>query len=94
MDVTAICAEAGISRKTGYLWADKQEQQKQEQELTFDLQQEIENLREENKQLKQKYKQERFENEGRKLAWEIHGVDELLAERKKNTAKRHRKQKR
>jgi len=50
-------------------------------------------LREEHEKLKQLFDDVRFENEGRKLAWKIHKVDELLAE-KKSSAKSRKKRKR
>lgn len=79
-DVKTICEAAGISRKTGYGWAEKLEQ-------TFGgeqnhLQEEVASLRAENKELKRDNEDLRFENEGRKLAWKIHHVDELLREKK------------
>jgi hypothetical protein len=46
------------------------------------MRQELERLREEHEKLKQLFDDVRFENEGRKLAWKIHKVDELLAEKK------------
>jgi|TARA_Y100000310_G_C20409755_1_gene681362 hypothetical protein len=90
-DVKRICEEAGISRKTGYQWANKQEQ-KNDSEVD-DLKEPFNRLQAEHEELKKRYGDVRFENEGRKLAWEIHGVDELLAN-KKNTTKTRRKRKR
>jgi len=79
VDVTNICDLAGISRKTGYQWADNIDSGDKEAEK---LRQELERLREEHEKLKQLFDDVRFENEGRKLAWKIHKVDELLAEKK------------
>jgi len=81
-DVTAICDAAGISRKTGYQWVNQAgpEAQKQRDKL----QEELDRLEAEKKDLEKRYDDILFENEGRKLAWEIHGVDELLRS-KKNT---------
>jgi len=79
-DVKRICEEAGISRKTGYQWANKLEQ-KNDSEVD-DLQEQFNRLQAEHEGLKKRYDDARFENEGRKLAWEIHGVDELLAKKK------------
>ncbi|MBU1487474.1 hypothetical protein KKH56_05445 [bacterium] len=90
-DVKKICEEAGISRKTGYQWATKLEQ-KRESEVD-DLQERFNRLQAEHGELKKRYDDVRFENEGRKLAWKIHGVDELLAS-KKNTTKARRKRER
>jgi len=90
-DVKAICEAAGISRKTGYQWANKLEHMPSEQEAK--LREENEHLKREHEELKRCYDDVRFENEGRKLAWKIHGVDELLAS-KKNTTRFQRNLKR
>jgi hypothetical protein len=90
VDVTSICDLAGISRKTGYQWAGNVDSGEKEAE---ELRQELERLREEHEKLKQLFDDVRFENEGRKLAWKIHKVDELLAE-KKSSAKSRKKRKR
>lgn len=79
LDVTGICGQAGISRKTGYQWAEKLEPAGKE---TAELRRELQQLQEEHDKLKQLFDDVRFENEGRKLAWKIHHVDELLAEKK------------
>jgi len=42
--------------------------------------------------LEKSYDDLRFENEGRKIAWRIHGVDEFIAG-KKNTSNSRKKQK-
>ena len=87
-DVKRICEEAGISRKTGYQWANKLEQNKDIEGV--DLQEAFNRFKAEHDELENRYDDVRFENEGRKLAWKIHGVDELLAA-KKNTTKPRRK---
>jgi len=46
------------------------------------LQREHDRLNEEHDKLKQLYERTRFENEGRKIAWEIHRVDEYIASKK------------
>jgi hypothetical protein len=79
VDVTGICNLAGISRKTGYQWADNRETREVEAES---LKRELACLKEEHEKLKRLFDDVRFENEGRKLAWKIHGVDKLLAEKK------------
>ncbi|MBS3780448.1 MAG: hypothetical protein KGY41_08640 [Desulfovermiculus sp.] len=84
-DVKGVCEAAGVSRKTGYQWAEKfasttERDQRQE------LEQRLAQLQAEHDQLKQDHDQVEFENRARKLAWEIHHVDELLAS-KKNTFK-------
>ncbi len=79
-DVKSICEAAGVSRKTGYQWAKSLEfsegQDHGPGEETARLKLEYEDLKERNRRLE-------VENEGRKLAWEIHRVDELLASKKK-----------
>lgn len=89
-DVKRICEEAGISRKTGYQWANKLEQ-KNDSEVD-EFKEQFNRLQAEHEGLKKRYDDVRFENEGRKLAWQIHGVDELLAQ-KKSTTKTRRKRK-
>lgn len=79
LDVTGICGQAGISRKTGYQWADRLDTAANEAEQ---LRQELSRIKEEHKKLTQLLDDVNFENEGRKLAWKIHRVDELLAEKK------------
>ncbi len=79
VDVTSICDLAGVSRKTGYQWADNVDSGEKEAE---ELKRELSRLKEEHEKLKQLFDDVRFENEGRKLAWKIHKVDELLAEKK------------
>lgn len=79
IDVSSICGQAGISRKTGYQWAGKVEPApKEAEELRGKLQQ----LQEEHDKLKKLFEDVEFENRGHKLAWKIHHVDELLAEKK------------
>ena len=84
-DVKTICQAAGISRKTGYQRANKlmQVSDSQEQALREDLQR----LKAEHEDLKKRFDDVRFENEGRKIAWEIHEVDKLLAEKKSTMTK-------
>jgi hypothetical protein len=88
-DIKSICEAAGISRKTGYQWARKLEINDEDAGLNDEL----DRLKAEHEDLKKRYDRVDFENEGRKLAWKIHGVDELLAA-KKNTIARPKKKKR
>ena len=88
-NIKTICEHAGISRKTGYQWAEKfcgctagNESQ---------LAREFEQLKAEHEGLKKDLNEVRIENEGHKIAWEIHEVNELLAEKKSITTKRKRK---
>jgi hypothetical protein len=89
-DVKAICEAAGISRKTGYQWAGRVEPMDHRLE---GLQEELAHLKAQHEELKRHFDDLRFENEGHKLAWKIHGVDELIRS-KKNTIKSRRKRKR
>jgi transposase len=89
-DVKGICEAAGISRKTGYQWA-KALQFYEGQDNA--LSEEMSKLKAENEDLKERYRRAEIENEGHKLAWEIHGVEELLAA-KKNTTHRGKKKRR
>ncbi len=79
-NVTTICRAAGISRKTGYQWANKLKASSDFQDES--LRKEYEQLKKAHEDLKKRFDDVQFENEGRKIAWEIHGVDELLAEKK------------
>lgn len=94
-DVKSICEAAGVSRKTGYQWAGKSRLggTAKQNEVEHSLRQEIERLKAEHAELEKRYDDLRFENEGRKIAWRIHGVDELITA-KKNTANSRKKQKR
>jgi len=88
-DIKTLCKAAGISRKTGYQRAGKLMKPVVSEEQSIYA--EIEQLRAEHEALKKRFDDVRFENEGRKIAWEIHEVDKLLAEKKSTTAKRKRK---
>jgi len=90
-DIKAICQAAGISRKTGYKRANKLMESSGSQEKT--LCQETLRLKVEHEELEKRFDDVRFENEGRKLAWEIHGVDKFLAG-KKNAMIKQKKKKR
>ena len=90
-DVSSICKAAGISRKTGYQWAQKYSPDACHTQKEFKEQ--ISHLEAERRRLEKELDEVQFENEGRKLAWEIHRVDELLAE-KKNSHDKGKKKKR
>jgi hypothetical protein len=89
-DIKSICEAAGISRKTGYQWASGIKCSDNEEAA---LREELTRLKAEHEDLKKRYDRAIWENEGHKLAWEIHGVDELLAA-KKNTTNKGKKKKR
>lgn len=84
-DVTTICQAAGISRKTGYKRANKLTESSDSQKQA--LRGQLEQLKAEHEDLKKRFDDVRFENEGRKVAWEIHEVDKLLAEKKSTMGK-------
>jgi hypothetical protein len=90
-DVKAICEAAGISRKTGYQWADKLKEVDEGERRG--VEEELARLKAEHEDLQRRYEDLRFENEGRKVAWRVHGVDELIRG-KKNTTPSRRKRKR
>lgn len=82
-DIKTLCEAAGISRKTGY-------QRANEIQASFGFQDESlehEELKKAHEDLKKRFDDVQFENEGRKVAWEIHEVDKLLAEKKSTTVK-------
>ena len=90
-DVKTICEAAGISRKTGYQRANKQTPASDPKQQR--LREQLKRLQAEHEDLKKRFDDVRFENEGRKLAWEIHEVDKMLAE-KKSTIKKGKRKKR
>ena len=90
-DVKTICQAAGISRKTGYQRANKLMQASDGQDQA--LREQLEQLKAEHEDLKKRFDDVRFENEGRKIAWEIHEIDKLLAQ-KKSTINRVKNKKR
>ncbi len=79
-DISNICQSAGVSRKTGYQWADKYAGKTAQREK--ELEDQLTQLRAEHEKLKKDYDWVSFENDGRKLAWKIHEVDEWLASKK------------
>ena len=90
-DVKSICEVAGVSRKTGYQWAGKLEIASKRNEVEHRLRQEIECLKAEHAELEKSYDDIRFENEGRKIAWKIHGVDEFIVSKKNTTSSRKKR---
>lgn len=87
-DVKSICEAAGVSRKTGYQWANGL---KFSDDRTDCLTEELSELKSQCEQLKERCRRLEIENEGHRLAWEIHGVDELLAAKKNIIAKAKKK---
>jgi transposase len=89
-DVKTICEVAGVSRKTGYQWANGL---KLADDAPDPLTGDLSRLKSEHEQLKERCRHLEVENEGQRLAWKIHGVDELLAA-KKNIIRNGKKKKR
>jgi transcriptional regulator with XRE-family HTH domain len=77
-DVKTLCGEAGISRKTGYQWEKRLDQASDDERLR----EELARLTAEHEKLKKAFDDVSWENEGRKVAWEIHEVDAMIAEKK------------
>jgi len=88
-NIKTLCEAAGISRKTGYQRAREIIQMADTKGQPVDTK--LKQLRAEHEDLKQQLDDVRFENEGRKVAWEIHEVDKLLAEKKSTMVKHKRK---
>ncbi len=86
-DVKTLCGEVGISRKTGYQWEKRLDQASDDDSLR----EELARLKAEHGKLKKAYDDVSWENEGRKIAWEIHEVDAMIAEKKSTMAKRKKK---
>lgn len=55
------------------------------------MREELARLKAEHDQLKKAYDDVSWENEGRKIAWEIHELDAMIAEKKSTMAKRKKK---
>jgi len=91
IDVSGICERAGVSRKTGYQWADKIDQRKSREEQ---LEEELARIKASQAKLKKEFEDVSFENRGRKLAWEIHGIDEFLKKKQSVTTRRKKRKKR
>jgi len=91
-DVTEICKAAGVSRKTGYQWAEKYDSKRAEAK-SQSIEQRLKKLQADHEKLQKAYEWESVKNRGFELAWEIHGVDEWLAS-KKNTSRHHSGKKR
>jgi len=82
-DISEICQAAGISRKSGYQWAEKHAENDSDRQKP--IENELAQIQAEHAKLKKEFDQISLENRGHKLAWDIHGVDAYLASKKKNT---------
>lgn len=89
-DIKTICKHARVSRKTGYQW-EKQHFDPARQKEEEGLREELEALKTSHSRLEKEFDDVRFENEGRKIAWEIHEVDKYLADKKNTTNRAKRK---
>jgi hypothetical protein len=88
-DVAGLCKAAGVSRKTGYQWTEKYLDSQKDHREEFGAK--LEKLQSDYDKLKNEHYRLDFENRGRKLAWEIHRVDELLAGKKNTTGSKKEK---
>lgn len=77
-DVKTLHSRAGISRKTGYQW----EKRLYRRPRDDSMREERSRLEAEHEKLKKAYDDVRWESEGRKIAWEIHEMDAMSAEKK------------
>jgi len=88
--IAGICKAAGVSRKTGYQWVEKhidshKDHYKQLEAKLEKLQCDYDKLKKDNDRLG-------FENRAHKVAWEIHRVDELLADKKNTIGNKKKKE--
>ena len=74
-NVKEICEKAGISRKTGYQWVNENDGAVANNEDVIDK---LADLRADHQKISKKCADLRIENEGLRLAMEIHGFDELV----------------
>jgi len=75
--VKEICDKAGISRKTGYKWVNEADTSGNDDNIQNSV-----HLQVDQQKLLKKYKDLRVENEGIRLAMEIHGFDEFIQKKK------------
>lgn len=86
--VSSICDIAGVARKTGYKWDDDLQQKLSGVASTKNEQSGLET---EYEKLKKEMELLKFKHEGLNLAWEIHDVEKILAEKKDTTKRQSRK---
>jgi transposase len=75
--VKEICDKAGISRKTGYKWINEAETLENKDNIHKSV-----HLQVDHQKLLKKYNDLRVENEGIRLAMEIHGFDEFIQKKR------------
>jgi len=73
--VKEICLKAGISRKTGYQWLKQEAVSKEKKDEDL---QKLNHLKVEHQKLLAEKSKLQFENEGMRLAMEIHGVNKVI----------------
>lgn len=89
IDIAGVCKAAGVSRKTGYQWAEKY--LGSQKDHYTELEEKLEKLHSGYDNLKKDHDRLGFENRAHKLVWEIHRVDELLADKKNITGNKKEK---
>ena len=85
--VSGICDIVGVARKTGYKWDDDLQQKLS----STSSNEESSGLATEHEKLKKEMELLKFKYEGLKLAWEIHDVEKILAEKKDITKRKNKK---
>ncbi len=80
-DVKTLCRKAGISRKTGYKWANEQVVSDLVERINA-LEADLSRACEKSVAAEKEHADLRFRLECREAAWEIHGVEELLSKKK------------
>ncbi len=73
--VKEICEKAGVSRKTGYQWVNEASASSKDNKNAM---QKLVHQAVDHQKLLNKYADLRIENEGLRLAMEIHGFDEMI----------------
>ncbi len=90
-DVKTLCDEAGISRKTGYQWADERHVSDLSTKVS-DLELALKHQAEARTADEKEIGDLRFKVDCHEAAWEIHGVDELLLKKKNIKRPKSKKQ--
>jgi len=85
-DVSTICKAAGVSRKTGYQWAEKHAASGKTRQT--ELEEQLKQLQTTHDQLKKDYEWVSFVNRAKALAWDLHDVDEMIAAKKNTSSKK------
>ena len=75
--VKEICDKAGVSRKTGYKWVNESDTSENKDNIQNSV-----SFKVDHQKLVKKYNDLRVENEGIRLAMEIHGFDEFIQKKR------------